>query len=244
MRVITLTACLVAYTSQASGQVLASANATWELSADGGSSWQSGTLSVPTSQQSVRARVSIDVTGQGFAATPHFVQAQMEVYWTSTTFAGLGDAVSNVRVLRPFAIGPVLVSTPSRTDRFGTSLKTAGNGPQASPPGSGPTLNVENSVTPIGGVPGVINPLTIFEYDIQLDGSVGERSVSTFWRGGAYAGVTAGEGSLIAGQFTTPTSQLVAAQITETPATLIVVPAPASLFTLASGALFAARRNR
>lgn len=233
-----------ALSSSALGQASATAIATWQLSADNGSSWQSGTLTVPLSQESVRARVLIDVDGEGFLGTPHFVQSQMEVYWTSVTFAGLGDTISNVRLLRPFAIGPVLVTTPSRTDRFGSSLKTAGNWPQASPPGTGPTLNAENSVTPTGGVPGVIDPIAIFEYDIRLDGIAGDRSINAMWRGGTYPGVIAGEGAIVVGQFATPTWQLVAAQVTELPATLSVVPAPASFPIFAVGVVWGARRCR
>ncbi|HLP85285.1 MAG TPA: hypothetical protein VK157_13130 [Phycisphaerales bacterium] len=229
-------------------QPVATATSTWQISADNGGTWQSGTVSLSQSQQSIRARMLVEVTSQGFTNPAHFAHAQFETYLTSSFGAGLNDTISSVRSLRTFVTGPQLVSVVSRSDRFGEILKTSAPSNQPFAPGSGPSLFAENQRTPTSGVPSAINPLVVFEYTIMLDGSLGTRSLSTLWRGGSTQStpaIIAPLGSIIVGDFAnSPTGTIAIAPMTDIPATITVIPAPGAAIVFACAAAISLRRRR
>jgi hypothetical protein len=233
--------------AHAIAQPSATAIATWQLSADNGATWNSNALTLPQTQTSVLARCLVTVNPQGFSGSGpvHFAQAFFETHWRSNGNAGLNDSVSNVQVIRPAIPQATLRSTPSFTSRFGSILKTAG-GTTSSPPGSGTPLNALNWFDGLANPRPTSDPIPVFQYTISLDGTIGDRTISGLWRGASLSLVdTAPAGSILVGQYLNVEPDiLIAAPITDIPATLTIIPTPTTLALFTITSLFATRRRR
>ncbi len=164
----------------------------------------------------------------------------MEAYVTSDTIRL--DQASSVRVLVP-ALPAALGLTAFSVSQHGTTLKID-RFPDVGPPGQGAYLLTRNVATSTGGSPANANPLTIFQYQLTLDGSLGARVMN----GGFFAFSGSGGWLIGANQVGVyPPSgprTVSAADVNQSAVTLMIIPSPASAAMVAGGVMLALRRRR
>jgi hypothetical protein len=222
------------------------AHASYAFSTDNGTTWQAHALTVPQSQPSVLIRMNMTVLDGGVSAPTngllYFSEALFESYVTTATPSG--DSLSDIAVLRSPAVGgPPLVSGPYAGRRVGNVLAVDRIN-DVTPLGSSPGVFISNVATPFGSGPFRQNPLTVLQYRLQLDGSGGDRVCSSAFLPYStfFSTASANEVSVTDGR--SGTNQFVVVPVTQTPATLTVIPAPGSAVIVAGTALFVMRRNR
>jgi hypothetical protein len=244
---ITLTITFAMLPAFGFAQPAATVTARWQLSADNGATWTYDALTVQQSQSSVMARMWLDTVATGFAPgrRPTLEAELMELHWTSIAGAGITDTIDDSAVRAFFYNGFVsgLSTRPAQSTRWSSILKTAPRvvGVEPRPPGQGPGFTLNNIPAGFGDLPIDDNPLLVFEYRVQLDGSIGMRTVDALW----LAGSVVGPGQVIVAQYpAVSTPSRVVANVTSIPATLTVIPAPASAGLVVAAGLFAARRRR
>lgn len=216
----------------------------WQVSLDNGATWQTGSVSAPQSQGSVlvRARATVLDNGVPFLdqTRARFAEGAMEAYVTSATIRL--DQAGSVRVLVP-ALPATLGLTPFSVSQHGTTLKID-RFPDVGPPGQGAYLLTRNVATSTGGTPSKANPLTILQYQLTLDGSLGDRVMN----GGFFAFSGTGGWVIGANQVAVyPPSgpeTVSAAQVNQSAVTLTIIPAPASTAAVVGGVMLALRRRR
>ena len=220
------------------------ANVTWQLSLDNGTTWQSGNLVAPQAQASVLVQAQVTVFDNGVPflsqARERFAEAAMEAYVRSPLLRS--DFVSSVQTLQS-GLPARLLNAPFATSQHGDIFKIDNVGDTSSP-GQGTFLSTRNIVNATGSTTVRTNPLVILQYRLQLDGLEGDRTFD----GGflAFTGFTrgvAGTNQLLAypatgGLTTSPID------VTQVPATLTVIPTPTTLTLFTIGSLFATRRRR
>jgi hypothetical protein len=225
----------------------ATALATWQVSLDNGVTWQSSNAIAPPSQASVLVRAQVTVFDNGVPfltqTRARFAQAAMEAYVESDVVRL--DQVAGVRTLQP-GLPAFLGSTPFSTSQHGLTLKVDAVG-DVTPPGQAQFLFTRNIITPVGSVPSPANPLTILQYQIALDGSLGDRTI----RGGFFGftgfitdpALNVGAGQIAvypaAGALTA-----FATDITQVPVTLTVIPGPGVIALFACASIFTLRTRR
>jgi hypothetical protein len=236
-----VTFCLV-FPSTTAAQL--SAHAAFTFSTDNGATWQPDSLTVPASQTSVLVRLNVTIL-DGTQALPgrsvHFSSANLESY--VTTAVATGDTMLNPLVHEVSSPGnPFLRPGPFAGRRVGNILALDRRN-DTTPLGNNPAVFVVNEPTGFEG-PRTFNPLTMLQYELSLDGTVGERSLSSVFLPIFTPAISVGSNQV--GVFDYRGTSLVvrAVEITQTPATLVVVPAPSSAAVLASIALFTSRRRR
>ena len=213
---------------------------TWQISTDTGASWTEGSVHVPATQESVLLRVVFswrDLPGAYALASTQF-----DAIRVGLDGAGPGDTVRNL--VRPGALGSGEQQTIVST-RFGDTIKMD-DSRDTSGPGFG-LRGIFPSQPPeflSGGNFTSANPVSLFEYELVLDGSLGERLISD-------VPMAVGEDTLVVKLFTSPQGSLAQlrngmfmTQIQRSDARVIVVPAPVTWAGLTTGLALTARRRR
>lgn len=205
----------------------------WQVSADNGATWQSGNLQVSESQPSVRVRANVSWNAPGIA----FAIAGLDVVVEGLEGAGSADSITNI--LRPPTF---LDGTPTNrvsVQRFGNLLKID-DSRDTSPPGTGPStlwlIQTFNEISLNRD-----NPITILEYTLILDGSLGTRRLSEI-----FFTTTNGYRDNINRLFDVYTSRFTYNMPTSTRlgASVTVIPAPGASFFAAFGTVMIAARRR
>lgn len=204
----------------------------YQVSTDGGATWAGGNVQVQPSQASVlfRAVASWDgFNAVGFAGTQ---------FDSVISNAGAGDAVANPT--RPGTTSGGSAQTLVAT-RFGTQIKIDDSRDTAAPGAGARGVFPGQLAQQFAGTNfSSANPLVIFQFQLNLDGTEGTRSVNNLYiapSGGdtvsRYMRVyTSGTGAQ-----NTPTS-------TTTGASVEVIPSPGALALLGMGLAAAGRRRR
>lgn len=202
--------------------------ATWQVSNDAGGSW-SNSLTVPFTQSSVRARMQISWTS-ALPTSPQFLSgAHFDGYVRVAQGGGAADSVSGISMLRDGFFVPA--QSPVLAQRVSADLIKIDQGDSA-PLGQGNFIVVNNA--PFTGGVTFGNPITVFEYQLQLDGSAGTREIGSVYRSVLPVGI-----SLSLPQGTT--ANFIAST---QPATLVVLPAPTALALAGVGGVVLLRRWR
>jgi hypothetical protein len=220
------------------------AGITWQLSLDNGTTWQNGEVIAPQSQSSVlvRAQVTIFDNGVPFldSSRARFAQARAEAYVRSPV--PRTDTVEGLVILQPGVPANLFNSTFSLSQHGDLFKIDAFGDTQA--PGMFLGHRIDNIVTPVGSTPNRTNPLNILRYQLNLDGTTGDRTFDGgFLAFTSSSSVSAGIDQVLvypsSGSLTTS-----AANITQTPATLTIIPTPTTLALFTISSLFATRRRR
>lgn len=201
----------------------------WETSVDGGASWLEGPLLIDPSPQSVLVRARLAYTQPPDA---YFGFAYFDAVVNG---AGAGDNVSSM------GLG-MLGSYPLAARRFGSTIKIDAD-LDIDPPGVGPWWIRTGQGSPqTFPTPVYDNPLTVFNYTLFLDGTLGDRIVDLIYR--PIISVP-NDRNVFVYNLRTP-SVLLAEQTTYSPMTIHVVPAPISSSMLVGGmgACILRRRRR
>jgi hypothetical protein len=207
----------------------------WQVSTDDGGSWRSGAVEVPSTQDHVRCRVLMAWTpdaGYAFSGT------QFDATVTGHDGAGAADTISGIARPYPYNSGTnqTLVAT-----RFGATIKiddardTAGPGmgTRGVFPGQGPQDFPDMSWSQE-------NPTSLFEFDLNLDGSLGRRTFDEF-----FLAPTGLPRILIYTTSSGATNALtIPSQVSFVDAEVVVVPAPGFIGMAAGLAGWSVRRRR
>jgi hypothetical protein len=153
----------------------------WQVSPDEGASWTS-VAAVAPSQASVLVRLR--ASWQDVPSTNEFFA---ETYFDGLVLsAGPSDTVASLaRItslgngqLIPYGTGP----GGAIGHRFGSTIKLDQT-PDTSAPGAGiGWINPRQRIGDAGLIPSTLNPITLFQYRLNLDGSEGTRTISGLWR--------------------------------------------------------------
>jgi hypothetical protein len=151
----------------------------WQVSADGGMSWTSS-VNVAPSQTSVlvRLRASWQQAAGGFFAETYFDGLVLNS-GPSDTVADLAriTSPSNGR-LTGYGTGP----GGAIGHRLGSTIKLDRT-PDTSAPGAGiGWIDPRQNIGDAGAIISLNNPITMFQYRLNLDGSLGTRTISGLWR--------------------------------------------------------------
>lgn len=215
--------------SAALGQTVLPVTSSWQISLDNGATWQGGTVQAPQSQTSVKVRNFV-TWGDGVTLHP-FGSANFDGVVQSLDGAGMGDSVSNIRgVFWGIFQAPVSNIQGRRWAPDTIKIDPIGD---TRAPGVFPFVSLGPGP---GGGP--FGPLSIFEYDLALDGTAGSRLITAAWQINSQ-----NQPNLQVGLVGDPGPY--AWQVTLQDATLVVVPSPAGLAVLgvASGVLLRRRRG-
>lgn len=206
----------------------------YEVSDDGGATWNGGLVETVASSVKVRILASWSSDADMYA----FGGSQFDVVVTGVGGAGAADTVANA--MRPWPTNTGSAQTIVAT-RFGNQIKIDDArdtlGPGAGTRGVFPGLLAQNFA---GTNFSTANPLTIFEFDLNLDGSIGDRDLSSLYIAPP-GGNTIDRVMRI---YTSPTGAQNTPSTTTRGATVRVVPAPGALALLGLGGLAIARRRR
>lgn len=224
----------VAGLAAAANAQVGTANVAYEVSDDGGATWNGGLTETVASSVLVRIRASWSDDAGMYA----FAGAQFDVVVTGVGGAGAGDTVSNA--IRPGTTSGGSAQTIVAT-RFGNQIKIDDVrdtlGPGAGTRGVFPGQLVENFA---GTNFSNANPITIFQFELNLDGSIGDRDMSSLYIAPS-GGNTIDRVMRI---YTSPAGAQNTPSTTTRGATVRVVPAPGALALLGLGGLAIARRRR
>lgn len=149
---------------------------TWQVSSDGGSTWRDGSVEVSTTQPSVRVRCLIDWVDPD-AVTYAFARvSSFDAIVAGMDGAGPGDRVENYA--RPYPLDRGARQTIVAT-RFGNTIKMDDSRDTFAPGvwtrGVFPAQLVENYSE---GHFTRAKPISVFEYDLVLDGTLGVRRIT------------------------------------------------------------------
>jgi hypothetical protein len=229
----TLFAYLAAFacTAPSAHAQIGSSSLRWQASLDNGQTWQDSEVFVNSLQTEVRLRGLLDwSTDAGFA----FARATFD----TIIQGGANDITDTIVDARsPFPLNLVFAQTLVTT-RFGNLLKID-DSRDTMPPGQG-----LRGIFPHNPVPAFdtrwtsANPLSIFEFTLVLDGSLGSRTISSI-----YAQTSQGTPTYPSFYTSMGGATNFTIQTTVVPLTVTVIPAPASM-ALALGIMCIAGRRR
>lgn len=214
--------------SVASGQTVLPVTSSWQISLDNGTTWQGGTVLTPQSQASVKVRNFV-TWGDGVTRHP-FSSAQFDGVVRSLEGAGLGDSVTNIVGVFGGVFQPPVLNIQGR--RWAPDLIKIDSIGDTQAPGLFPFVTLGPG--PAGGP---LGPLSIFEYDLMLDGTAGSRLITAAWRINSQ-----NQPTLVVGLSGNPGPYTW--QVTLQDATLVVVPSPAGLAVLGVASDVLLRRRR
>lgn len=205
----------------------------YEVSDDGGATWNGGLTETVASSVLVRIRASWSDDAGMYA----FAGAQFDVVVTGVSGAGAADNASNfARISNGVSSAQTIVAT-----RFGNQLKIDDArdtlGPGLGTRGVFPGQLVEQFA---GTNFTSANPATIFTFQLNLDGSIGDRELSSLY-------IAPPGGNTIDRVMRIYTSSSGAQNMPSTTtrgATVRVIPAPGALALMGLGGLAIARRRR
>jgi hypothetical protein len=203
---------------------------TWQISTDNGTTWNSGSTTVPQSTSSVRVRMQIGWTPPAPDPFAYVVSAGFDGYVRGVGGAGPADAVTNINMLENGFFAPARAAIQGR--RVTSELVKIDPGDNLAL-GLGTVVVVGNSPATGGVVFGT--PLVVFDYRLQLDGSPGEREL-----GLVYSAVPQ---PMRIATGTDPSGFFTVQPLTQ-PATLLVVPSPAGLVLAGLSGMWLSRRRR
>lgn len=220
--------------SAASGQTFTlPVTSTWQISTNNGATWNSGETQVPLNTSSVRVRMVVSWTPPVPDPDGYLAGAAFDGYVRGLQGAGALDTVSDISLLSLGLYQPAPPSLNLAGRRITPDLIKIDRG-DALPLGQGTVVSVGNA--PAFGSAIYGTPITVFDYRLNLDGSVGSREVGLVYSAAQFPVrvlTTLPQG------FTTIT-----ADASTQPVTLTVVPSPAglALVGVASGLLLRRRR--
>ncbi len=208
----------------------------WQASLDNGQTWSAG--AIITNQPSSSIRVRGVITFPGLEPLAYFGGILFDPYVDGLQGAGPSDTISAIsRGQVPYTIQQLHVL------RFGSRIKIDDDF-DFLPPGQG-TRWAQSFQGPNNGTsptPVYLNPISVFEYTLNLDGTLGDRLVTAAWSTDTAFGYTPYMFSFIR------TFQHMGEQwrhpMTESPLTIRVIPSPASASLLVLAGTLAARRRR
>ncbi len=207
---------------------------TWQISTNNGATWNSGETQVPLNTSSVRVRMVVSWTPPVLDPNAYLIGTTFDGYVRGLSGAGTADTVSSISLLSLGVYQPAPASLDIAGRRVSADLIKIDRG-DALPLGQGTVISVGNA--PVFGSVVLGTPVTVFDYALNLDGSAGSREV-----GLVYAAVPSPVrvSTLLPTGFTS-----ISTQASTQPATLVVVPTPASLALVgvASGMLLLRRRR-
>lgn len=162
------------------GQNFGTAQFWWEASADDGATWSRDVLEVEAAQPSVRVRAwTAWEPGAGQGVYQYFASCSFDVIVEGINGAGQADTASELHRTRYLDSLP----HPMAAMRFGDVLKIDDER-DTLPPGEG-TRWLRFSQPP-ANIPGwefqFQNPITLFSFVLELDGTEGERIVHQVFR--------------------------------------------------------------
>lgn len=231
-RIITVGPLGVLLSSTALGAV--PANFRWQVSTDDGATWRAGAVHVPREQTSVLVNAVISWD----APTPpsFFAVSSFDVSWRAFS-AGYSDT-ADMFASEPIR-GGYQGSQQFAARRFAETLKVD-DALDELPPGLG-----TGAITPLEPPPNFAivrdtNPVIVFQFRINLDGTIGERELSAVFRSSIAAGRRV--------QIWVPDGVTWRAELTDCvfePASVTVVPGPGGAgLTLGVVAMTIWRRHR
>jgi hypothetical protein len=204
----------------------------WQVSADGGQTWQAGDVVVPSAQQFVSVRAFVGWSSDaGFA----FTGAWFDVTVTGSGGVGAGDVVDS------FSRGR-MTSGSNQTivpQRFGDVLKIDDSRDTLAP-GQGPRGVFPGQLTPQFWSPEftTANPVMVFTFRLSLDGTLGRRDIASLF-------IAPTNGNSVDRFLRTymPFGGINQPLMTFAPASVTVIPAPAAVGVM-FGVLAVGRRRR
>lgn len=207
--------------------------AIWQTSIDGGAHWQGGTITVGPSQSLVDVRVLIGWNGANLPPGATFVyDARFDGVIDN---AGSGDAISDLLLMRAGLLRPPMYAITAQ--RMGTFLKIDGATDLALP-GAGP-FGISPDQNDIFQVPDMSNPLAVFSYRLTLDGTLGTRDITS-----AFNIFPQSTSPWVRIRASVPDQWVLATSLTQQPASIQVIPAPAGLVVSVVGFVVTMRRRR
>ncbi len=222
-----------------------SANASFHFSGDNGTTWQANSISVPATQSSILVRMSVTVL-DGVQELPgtdtHFSAANLESY--VTTSSPTGDTIASPLVHQVSSPGqPALQPAGFAAGRRVGNILALDRRNDTTPLGSNPAIVVLNEFTSSNG-PFRFNPLTVLQYQLNLDGSMGQRSFSSTFLPIVTPAVSVGANQVGVYDYRNTSLVVRAVDVAQVPATLTIIPAPGSILLTASAGLLMLRRRR
>ncbi len=193
------------------------------MSADDGATWLDGNTDVPQTQASVLVRARISWT----PGPPSEFFASI-AFDATISNAGATDTIDQIRLLN---LGQLAFLSAIVPTRFGNTIKIDHQS-DVSPPGTGSRWIVPSNGNIVQFPADFANPITVFMYEIALDGTPGMRSIGSVFPN-AFVLIGTDE---IGGRINLPRTAF-AASVT-------VLPAPGAVALLALGGVVAARRRR
>lgn len=232
MNVRVILSAVGAWTSPALAQTSFSL-VSWEVSLNGGQTWQGETVEVADPFARVRVRAIVDWFHPGSYA---FAHVAMDITITAALEFGAADTVLDPSRIAPFS------SLPNQTHvatRFGHVIKID-EVRDTLPPGHGPRWVVcSQSPEDFSENFSTARPAPIFEFALQLDGTVGTRIVDHVY------GRTVQGDELGPYVYLTPGGQVdMPRPILRGPLNLVVIPAPGALGLLLPLLAFHRRRRQ
>lgn len=208
----------------------------WEASIDNRATWTSSLLEVPQGQSVVNIRASCAFpTGPSY----YFAGARIDQTITGIEGAGIGDTVV---VTDPgFANQQTLVPR-----RFGSVLKIDDTS-DTLPPGEGPGhWGIFQPGAAVGGYTYANPVLGVIDFDLYLDGTLGDRQISAWWRGWAdrFPGFPDVGPAIYILNHNAVDFDFIFPALTVNELTIRVVPAPGTTMLACAVACLAARRRR
>ncbi len=196
----------------------------WEVSANNGLSWQAGTVQLPQSQQSVLVRhvVTWGTPGLGDYLVSGGVIPRIQTVGQT----GLSDTVSGIQ-RRQIFMQPASSGTMGRRFTTNEILVTT----SATTPPTGPITFFTND--PILGTTFPANPVDVVQFQLNLDGTAGERVISDWVSNNSFYRVVS---------IATPGPYTYSFSHSST--SLIVIPTPTTLAMLAVTSSVLMRRRR
>jgi hypothetical protein len=208
----------------------------WQASLDNGQTWSGGAVNVSTPSSSVRIR--------GLATFPttfdraYFGGVQFDPYVEGISNVGLGDTISSITLGQ---MQPRFQFLQAR--RFGNRIRIDDE-VDFLPPGVGTSWALSGQAPNNGTSPEPVfdNPVSVFEYTLSLDGTLGDRLVTAAWSTDTAFGYSPYITTYVrtfehrGQQWRHPT--------TEETITIRVIPAPASAALFLLALPLAARRRR
>ncbi len=226
LAIAAVASCVVAIAARAQ----TSAAFRWQASADNGATWSSSSLSVPQTSASVLVRAVASWTPS--STDEVFARLNFDATVEGRLGSGLADGASAFVVGNPPAVVGGVQSVG--TFRFGSILKIDRN-TDASPPGLGSDWLSIFQLSGMIGLPPISfdNPITLFSYRLDLDGTPGQRQLSATLQSGFLILFPDWRSNQIRGE-----------PISVEPLTLTVLPAPGAIALLALGGVVVASRRR
>jgi hypothetical protein len=174
MKIACISTAMLAYAAATCSAQIGTAFFEWQVSTDAGSTWQSGAIDVPQTQSSVRVRA---VAGWSADAGYGFGGAVYDALIDGIGGAGQSDRAENFFMAPSFAVFSNVQTL--NTQRFGNILKIDDRRDTFSPGvGTRGVTSVQANEQDFSVRFDYSNPISIFEFTLALDGSLGTRAIS------------------------------------------------------------------